>query len=123
MKKGICAFAVGIFLAGSLLVAFASAGEDPKITVLDPRGKPPSIPLVPMAPRLETLKGKTIYLVDIGFSGGLSLLSELNNWFAKNRPEVKTVLKKKRGPYMDDDPELWAEIKAKGDGVVMAVGH
>jgi hypothetical protein len=33
------------------------------------------------------------------------------------------VFKDKYGGYMDDDPALWAEIKAKGHGMVMAVGH
>jgi hypothetical protein len=35
-----------------------------KITVLSPMGTPPAIKLKPMAPRLDTLEGKTIYVVD-----------------------------------------------------------
>ena len=30
---------------------------------------------------------------------------------------------RKAGPYLDDDPELWKEIKAKGHAAIMAVGH
>ena len=37
------------------------------ITVLNPLGTPPSIPLHPMAPRLHTLEGKTLYIVDDGY--------------------------------------------------------
>ena len=39
-----------------------------KITVLNPQGKAPPIQLVPMATRLDTLEGKTIYIVDMNFA-------------------------------------------------------
>ncbi len=93
------------------------------ITVLNPRGQPAPIHLEPMAPRLDTLDGKTVYLIDTRFSGGYSLLQEMINWFAKNMPTVKTVFREKSGDYFMDDPELWAEIKEKGDAAVMAIGH
>lgn len=35
-----------------------------KIKVVDPRGQPPTLRQVPMAPRLDSLKGKTVYIVD-----------------------------------------------------------
>src|SRR5215831_16921186 len=44
----------------------AMAGGD-KITVLNPMGYPPSVTHKPLAPRLETLDGKTVYLVDCRF--------------------------------------------------------
>jgi len=47
-----------------------------KITVLSPRGKPPVIQLQPMAPRLNTLDGKTVYLVNDGIVGTDILLGE-----------------------------------------------
>lgn len=42
------------------------AGGD-KITVLHPMGYPPRVTHKPLAPRLETLDGKTVYLVDCRF--------------------------------------------------------
>ena len=93
------------------------------MTVLNPRGKPPGIPLVPMAPRLDSLDEKTVYIVDSRFVGGYSLLQEMVDWFAKNLPKVKTVFREKTGSYFDDDPTLWAEIKEKGDAMIMAIGH
>ena len=93
------------------------------ITVFNPRGQPAPIQLEPMAPRLDTLDSKTVYLVDTRYSGGYSLLQEMTNWFAKNMPAVKTVLREKSGDYFKDDAELWAEVKEKGDAVVMAIGH
>jgi hypothetical protein len=100
-----------------------SSSEEGMMTVLNPRGKPPAIPLVPMAPRLDTLDGKTVYFVDVRFPGGGGFLHELMDWFAQNRPKVKTVFREKAGSYMDGDPKLWAEIKEKGDAMIIAIGH
>jgi len=96
---------------------------DPKLTVLNPRGLPPPITLIPMAPRLSTLDGKTIYLVSDGFPGADAFLNQVSIWFKKNMPEVKTVYRLKAGGFADDDPKLNAEIKANGQAVIMAIGH
>jgi hypothetical protein len=94
-----------------------------KIVGLNPRGVPPPITLIPMATRLSTLDGKTVYLVDTGFHGSDALLEQVAGWFSRNKPSVTTVFRRKAGPYAEDDPKLWAEIKEKGNAVIMAVGH
>ncbi len=127
----------------------AGSGSE-RLTVLDPRGQPSGVfgrrgepdshmmaifnpdthptisrdELVPlrMAPRLDSLDNKTIYLVDVGFAGGKEFLEEVQIWFGKNMPQVKTVLRIKSGTPFSDSPELWAEIKKKADGVVFGVG-
>ena len=93
------------------------------IEALNPKGTPPPVKLVPMAPRLDTLEGKTVYLVDTGFMGGGTLLQQMQIWFGKNMPNVTVVFRKKAGSYMEDDPALWKEIKAKGNAAIMAIGH
>ena len=100
----------------------ASSGEG-KITAVNPKGTPPPIQLIPMAPRLDTLNGKTVYLVDTGFHGSDVLLHQIEAWFGRNMPSVTVVFRRKAGPYMEDDPNLWKEIKAKGNAAIMAVGH
>jgi hypothetical protein len=75
-----------------------------------------------MAPRLDTLDGKTVYLVDCKFGGGYEFLREMQSWFLKKMPTVNTVLRPKLGDMFTDDPALWAEVKEKGDAVVMGVG-
>src|SRR4051812_11743240 len=104
-----------------------AAGEfeprDKKIVVLNPRGTPPAISLRPMAPRPASLEGRTIYFVDVRFMNGAVFLGEIQKLFAEQYPGVKTELRQKRGGYTEDDPELWAEIKAKKALVVMAIGH
>lgn len=76
-----------------------------------------------MAPRLETLHGKTIYLVDTGFGGSGKFLDEMQAWFAQHMPAVKTVRRRKPGNVFrgDDAKELWQEIKARGDAAILGV--
>jgi hypothetical protein len=102
--------------------AAPSAGTG-KVVGLNPRGTPPPIRLVPMAPRLDSLDGKTVYLVDVGFHDGDNFLRQVQIWFQKNMPGVTTVFKRKAGAYAEDDPKLWEEIKAKGSAMIMAIGH
>jgi hypothetical protein len=94
-----------------------------KVESLNPKGIPPSIQLIPMAPRLDTLDGKTIYLVSDGFAGADRFLNQISIWFSKNMPSVNTVYRLKAGGLAGDDPALWAEIKAKGNAMIMAYGH
>ena len=76
-----------------------------------------------LAPRLDTLDGKTVYLVDTGFGGSFKFMRELENWFACNMPSVKTVrTRKPGGPFADDNASLWEEIKERGDAAVLGVG-
>lgn len=94
-----------------------------KVEALNPKGIPPAIQLVPMAPRLASLDGKTVYLVSDGFPGADHFLAQVGVWFKKNMPNVTTEYRLKAGAFADDDPKLNAEIKAKGNAVIMAIGH
>jgi hypothetical protein len=106
------------------IYAQGQSGEQ-KITVLSPRGMPPPIQLKQMAPRLDSLDGKTIYLVNDGYLGTDILLGEMQAWFKANMPKVTTIYKVKggMGGFTAEDPALWAEIKEKADAVIMGMGH
>jgi hypothetical protein len=98
------------------------------ITVMSPEGKStnvggPASPSPSPARRLDSLENKTVYLVDTGFGGSSQFMLELQKWFNRNMPSVKTLRKRKSGGvFMDDSPDLWEEIKAKGHAVVLGVG-
>jgi hypothetical protein len=101
----------------------AAAGNR-KITVLNPAITEALAERVPLTPRLDTLEGKTIYLVDTNYEGlgRTPVMEELQVWFTRNMPQVKTVFKLKSGNYAADDPALWKEIaENKGDGVIIGV--
>lgn len=93
------------------------------ITVLDPRGQPTAqIQPQPLAERLDSLDGKTVFLLDVGFGGGYDFLEETVAWFAKHLPSVKTQLVRKRFNMFVDEPDLWALVKDQGHAVIFGVG-
>lgn len=94
-----------------------------KITVLNPLGSPPRIGRKSPAPRLASLDGKTVYLVDARFDDSIELLKQVEAWFARNMPRVRTKLVSLSGYYGRDDPELWSEIRDDGDAAILGVGH
>ena len=76
----------------------------------------------PLAKRLDSLDGKTIYLVDIGFGGGHKFMQQVQNWFKENLPSVTTIRRRKTGSaFMDDTTDLWDEIKEKGHAALIGV--
>ena len=96
-----------------------------EITVLTPLGSPPSIQPKAMAPRLDTLEGKTVYIVDNGYPGSDLLLTEMEAWFQREMPQTKALYKRKQaaGGFEGIDEALWAEIKEKADAVIIGLGH
>ena len=101
-----------------------AAPAEEKITVVTPLGTPPPIKLKSMAPRLDTLEGKTIYVVDDGFVGGDNLLHEVVAWFEREMPNTTAIYKRKGGGGFEaEDPELWAEMKEKADAIIIGMGH
>ena len=97
--------------------------ETQSMSVLNPVGYPPKITPKQLAPRLESLDGKTIYLVDPRFDDSGLFLRQLQNWFADRMPTVKTKLVEMNNVYTKDDPQTWEKIKADGDAAIVGVGH
>jgi hypothetical protein len=75
-----------------------------------------------LAPRLDSLNGKTIYLVDTGFGGSGKFLDQVQAWLAERMPSVTTVRRRKSGNiFRDDTKDLWNEIKEKGQAAILGV--
>jgi hypothetical protein len=92
-------------------------------TVLSPVGTAPKVARKTAAPRLESLDGKTIFLVDCRFDDSIELLKQVEAWFATHMPSVKTRIVSLSATYQKDDPKTWQEIKANGDAAIIGVGH
>lgn len=94
-----------------------------RITVFDPTGFPPRVTRKELSPRLPTLEGRTVYLVDCRFDDSGLLLEQVQAWLAEHLPGVRTVLKPISSVYLVDDPTTWEEIRARGHAAVLGVGH
>ena len=93
-----------------------------KIAVLNPAIAPAMAKRIPLPPRLDALEGKTLYMVDIKWGdSATSIYEEMRDWFAKNMPSVKPVIKSKNGSYSQDDPELWKEIAQNGQAAIIGI--
>ena len=116
-----------LVLSGIIMIpglCSAAPSKEKLITVMNPAIREILAPRVNLPPRLKTLEGKTLYLVDMNYEGinGTPVMGEIRKWFTKNMPSVKTVLRIKKGNYIEDDPALWKEIAdKKADGVIMGI--
>ena len=109
-----------------LLIAVCSTAysSEKKIRVLNPTPPNRMVDRVPLTPRLDTLEGKTLFLVDIGWGGkdaAPSIYKEIEAWFAQNMPSVKVEVRSVKGSYMQDQPELWKEISEKGHAAMVGI--
>ena len=75
-----------------------------------------------MAPRLDTLDGKVVYLVETGFHGAREFMDQVAEWFSREMPAVKIESRSTQGSIFADDPALWSEIGEKGDAAIVGVG-
>ena len=104
--------------------SLAQAKEvEQKITVLNPLGTPPPIKLKHMAPRLDTIEGKTIYIVNDGYPGSGIMLKELTAVCKEKFPNTTFIYKDKQGGMGRTDEALWKEMEEKADAMIIALGH
>ena len=113
-----------VFLILLLTAVCSTAYSSEKIRVLNPTVSNSMVDRIPLTPRLDTLEGKTIFLVDIGWGGesaAPSIYKEMKAWFAQNMPSVKIEVRGIKGFYMQDQPELLKEISDHGDAAMFGI--
>ena len=92
-----------------------------KLTVFNPEGYPPKVDARGMAPALETLHGKRLFLVDVGFENSDAFIAQLRGWFEEHEPGIRTEVVRWRDQH-NPDPELCERIAAEGDAAIIGVG-
>jgi hypothetical protein len=92
-----------------------------KIAVHDPRGYPPKVTGKRLAPRLESLDGKVIFLVDCQFDNSDVFMEQMREWFAEHLPRVQTRIIETRESWVDD-ADMRATVAREGDGAILGVG-
>jgi hypothetical protein len=125
-RKQLITSIVILIVAAMAFAGFSTlpAQQSAKITVFNPAITSKMMNRIPLSPRLDTLDGKTLYLVDISWGGpeaAYSVFEEIKAWFAQNKPSVNIVIKRKSGMYISDDPTLWNEIKQKGHAALIGI--
>ncbi len=112
-------------IAATVMVAYGPAQNAGQlITVMNPAVANKMADRLPLSPRLDTLEGKTLYLVDIGWGGpqaAASVYEEMKAWFAKNIPTLKIQVRRIRGGYETDDKELWKEIGQNANAAMIGI--
>ena len=118
---------VALISIGGTLSATGQAGktyDERLVTVLNPAISAKTAERVPLGPRLNSLEGKTIYLYDTQWGGpdaAYSVYEEMQAWFSRNMPSVKTVIYKGPG-WMAQDKQIVKEITAnKVDGIILGI--
>ena len=91
------------------------------LKVHDPRGFPPKVAGKRLAPRLESLDGKVIFLVDCQFDNSDVFMGQLREWFAEHLPNVRTRIIETRESWVDD-ADMRATVAREGDGAILGVG-
>ena len=91
------------------------------LTVHDPRGYPPKVTGKRLAPRLDSLDGKVVYLVDCLFDNSDVFMDQLQRWFGEHFPAVETKVVKPKESWVDD-PDMRGRVEAEADGAILGVG-
>jgi hypothetical protein len=116
----------GVMSCAKKQVDIAKICDERLITVLNPAISSKMVERVPLAPRTDTLEGKTIYLVDLQWGGpkaAYSVFEEMQEWFSRNMPSVKVEIRRASSGWMGDDPALQKEIiSQKPAGVLIGIG-
>src|SRR5262245_19989357 len=74
-----------------------------------------------MAPALDAVDGKKLFLVDVGFANSDNFMTQLHGWFERQRPAIRTEVVRWRNQHIPD-PELCERIQAEGDAAIIGVG-
>jgi hypothetical protein len=122
LLTGSPAYARPAGLAGPAAPPALGSGQ---IAVLNPAIAGKFAERFPLVPRLASLEGKTLYMIDIQWGGAdsaHSFFEAVQDWFAKNMSSVKTVVTRTKTNMFADDPSIRKEmIEKKADAAIVGI--
>jgi hypothetical protein len=92
-----------------------------RLAVHDPRGFPPKVSGKRLAPRLQSLDGKIVYLVDCLFDNSETFMNQLLDWFGEHLRSVNARIIKPRQSWVDD-PQMRKKVETDGHAAILGVG-
>jgi hypothetical protein len=115
------------FLAAALLVSglclAATASAQVTLEVMNPRGEIPPPKTLGISPRVSSLDGKKIVLIDNGKFGASNFLDVLAEMLKQKYPTVTIVMyPKPAAQTITDLPKWYPTVKQQGDLFVFGVG-
>jgi hypothetical protein len=103
----------------------SSLADDPQITVLSPAIANKLATRCPLAPPLDSLENKTIYMINLSWEGpdaGNYFYGAMQEWLARRYPGIQTVVKVTADGMFGLDPAILKEMTAnKADGAIVGV--
>jgi len=102
-----------------------SSVDDGRITVMSPGISPKLAARYPLAPPLDNLNSKLIYMINLSWEGpdaGHYFYAAMTEWLERNYPGIRTVQKVTADGMFGLDPAILEEMSAqKADGAIVGV--
>jgi predicted GTPase len=93
------------------------------LEVMNPRGEIPSPATLGISPRVPSLEGKRVVLIDNGKFGANNLLTALADMLKEKYPKATTVMyPKPAAQTITSLPKWYPTVKQQGDLFVFGVG-
>ena len=91
----------------------------PLYEALNPRAVMLKKNFLPSSPGIDDLKGKVVYVINIGKPYAEGLFGAIADLLTNRFPSAKVVRVIKKQAYYDDEPELWSEVKERANAVII----
>ena len=110
-------------MADTARQSYAPDAATVQLEVMNPRGEIPPPATLGISPRVSTLDGKKIVLVDNGKFGANNLLDALADMLREKHPKATVVMyPKPAAQTITNLPKWYPTVKQQGDLFVFGVG-
>ncbi len=103
----------------------AGAAGDGMITVMNPGISNKLAPRVPLAPPLDNLNNKLVYMINLSWEGpdaGNYFYAAMTDWLTEHYQGIRTVVKVTADGMFGLDPAIIKEMTAnKADGAIVGI--